>query len=81
MSQIALKMFYIDNSATVRSPSLSTIYRLGTNKKALSGMDNAHLVELMQNNWHQIEPELGRWRNILAIPWNRYKQLHMPGVT
>ncbi len=37
---------YIDNSATVHPPDLSSIYRLGTNKKALSDMDNAHLVEL-----------------------------------
>lgn len=38
--------FYIDNSAKVHTPKLSTIYRLGTNKKALSKVDNAHLVEL-----------------------------------
>ncbi len=37
---------YVDNSATVRTPLLSSIYRLGTNKKALSNVDNAHLVEL-----------------------------------
>lgn len=38
---------YADNSANVHTPNLSTIYRLGTNKKALSDMDNAHLVELV----------------------------------
>ncbi len=38
--------FYIDNSAKVHTPNLNTIYRLGTNKKALSDVDNAHLVEL-----------------------------------
>ncbi|MDB5185572.1 MAG: hypothetical protein JWL85_95 [Candidatus Saccharibacteria bacterium] len=37
---------YADNSANVHSPTLSSIYRLGTNKKALSDVDNAHLVEL-----------------------------------
>jgi DNA invertase Pin-like site-specific DNA recombinase len=37
---------YANNSANVHTPSLSTIYRLGTNKKALSDVDNAHLVEL-----------------------------------
>lgn len=38
---------YIDNDANVHTPNLSSIYRLGTNKKALSGLDNAHLVELV----------------------------------
>ena len=38
--------FYIDNYAKVHTPNLSSIYRLGTNKKALSELDNAHLVEL-----------------------------------
>ena len=38
---------YADNSAKVHTPKLSSIYRLGTNKKALSNVDNAHLVELV----------------------------------
>jgi len=38
--------FYVDSSAKVHTPKLSTIYRLGTNKKALSELDNAHLEEL-----------------------------------
>ncbi len=38
---------YVDNAAKVHTPNLSNIYTLGTNKKALSGMDNAHLVELV----------------------------------
>ena len=37
---------YVDNAAKVHTPNLSSIYRLGTNKKALSKLDNAHLVEL-----------------------------------
>lgn len=37
---------YIDNSAKVHTPNLSTIYRLGTNKKAPEMVSNAHLVEL-----------------------------------
>ena len=37
---------YADNFANVHTPNLSSIYRLGTNKKALSNVDNAHLVEL-----------------------------------
>ncbi len=37
---------YADNSVKVHTPNLSTIYRLGINKKALSKLDNAHLVEL-----------------------------------
>jgi hypothetical protein len=42
------------------------------NKKAPANAD-AFLVEHIQNNWHQIESELGRWRNILVVPWNKYK--------
>ena len=37
---------YADNSAKVHSPNLSSIYRLGTNKKALSNVDNAFVEEL-----------------------------------
>lgn len=37
---------YMDNTAKVHPTNLSSIYRLGTNKKALSNLDNAHLVEL-----------------------------------
>lgn len=37
---------YVDNFGKVRPLHLSSIYRLGTNKKALSKVDNAHLVEL-----------------------------------
>ncbi len=37
---------YADNSAKVHTPQLSSIYRLGTNKKALENASNAHLVEL-----------------------------------
>ena len=37
---------YADNSAIVHTPNLSSIYRLGTNKKALENASNAHLEEL-----------------------------------
>jgi len=37
---------YADNSATIRTPQLSSIYRLGTNKKALENASKAHLEEL-----------------------------------
>jgi hypothetical protein len=39
------------------------------------------MVELVLENWHQIEPELGRWKDILVIPWNRHRQLQVTGVT
>ena len=48
------------------------------NKKALENASNALLVELVQNNWHLIEQELGRWRDILTVPWNRYKRTYVP---
>lgn len=37
---------YVDNVTKVHTPNLSSIYTLGTNKKALSNVDNAHLEEL-----------------------------------
>jgi hypothetical protein len=37
------------------------------------------MVEHVQNNWHQIYEELGRWRGILTIPWDRYKESGFPG--
>lgn len=37
---------YMDNTTNVHPSELSSIYRLGTNKKALSNLDNAHLEEL-----------------------------------
>jgi hypothetical protein len=41
-------------------------------------MDNAHLVVLIQNNWHQIEAELGRWREMLMVPWTRAENNYVP---
>lgn len=38
--------FYIDNSAKVHTPNLSTIYRLGTNKKDLDEVNFSNMVEL-----------------------------------
>lgn len=38
--------FYIDNSAKVHTPKLSTIYRLGTNKNDPNGVDFNKMVEL-----------------------------------
>ena len=39
--------FYIDNSAKVHTPKLSTIYRLGTNKNDPNGVDFNKMVELV----------------------------------
>ena len=36
----------MNNSAIVHTPNLSSIYRLGTNKKALEDTSNAFMVEL-----------------------------------
>ena len=38
--------FYVDNSAKVHTPNLSTIYRLGTNKNDPNGVDFTKMVEL-----------------------------------
>ncbi len=38
--------FYIDNSAKVHTPKLSTIYRVGTNKKDLIEVNFSNMVEL-----------------------------------
>ncbi len=39
--------FYVDNSAKVHTPQLSTIYRLGTNKKDPEGSNFDNMVELV----------------------------------
>lgn len=36
------------------------------------------MVELIQNNWHQLESELRRWWDILAVPWARAKNKQIP---
>jgi hypothetical protein len=46
--------------------SRSTIYRLGTNKKALSDVDNAHLVEHLEKSLHLLMPEYIRWQDIIG---------------
>jgi len=38
--------FYVDNSAKVHTPKLSTIYTLGTNKNDPNGIDFNNMVEL-----------------------------------
>ena len=35
------------------------------------------MVELVQNNWHQIYKELVRWREILGTEWNRDKRVYI----
>jgi hypothetical protein len=37
------------------------------------------MVEHIENNWHQIYEELGRWRGILGIHWDRFKLTRIPG--
>ncbi len=39
---------YVDNSANVHTPNLSTIYRLGTNKKGLDKANSTEMVELAE---------------------------------
>lgn len=36
------------------------------------------LVELVQNIWPQIVEELGRWRQILLVPWARVNTGNVP---
>ena len=36
------------------------------------------MEEHIKNNWHQIYAELGRWRDILTVPWMRYKNTYVP---
>jgi hypothetical protein len=43
-------------------------------------MDNAHLVELVAKNWHHLEPQLRRWKEILTIPRSRTKNNYVPWV-
>jgi hypothetical protein len=43
------------------------IYTLGTNKKALSDKDNAHLVEHLENSSPLIFEELQRWRYLSGM--------------
>jgi hypothetical protein len=64
----------VDPTGIVYTPKMSTIYSLQEAKSDSKVAKNANMVELIQKNWHQIEPELGRWRDIIATPWNRYKQ-------
>lgn len=59
----------INNSATVRPHKLSSIYRLGSNKKALSNSDNAHLEEHIEKSSPLIVEEIARWRDLL---WEDY---------
>jgi len=52
------------------------VQKIGTKKTRHEG--RILLVELVQKNWHQIEPELSRWKDILAVPWNRAKNNYVP---
>lgn len=36
------------------------------------------LVGQLEKSWHQIEEELGRWREILYVEWTRYKSREIP---
>jgi hypothetical protein len=38
------------------------------------------MVEHVENNWHQIYEELGRWMDILDISWDRNKLLKIPST-
>lgn len=64
---------YMDNSAIVHPSHLSSIYRLGTNKKALSNVDNAHLVEHLEKSTPLIFEEIRRWRYLLWDDYIEYK--------
>ena len=38
------------------------------------GRDFYRVVDLVENNWHQIVEELRRWRGILSSEWKLYKE-------
>lgn len=58
--------FFVDNSAKVHIPKLSTIYTLGANKNDPNGVDFNNIVELIENNLHPITEELKRWQLIIG---------------
>ena len=61
-------LILVSPDAKVYTPLLSPIYTLSTNKKAPENASYAHLVELIQNNWPQIEHELIIWKGVLTVP-------------
>jgi DNA repair exonuclease SbcCD ATPase subunit len=62
----------------VGTSQLSALYSLKPNKKDLRNDRKSLLEELIQDNWHPIELELGHWREVLAIPWMRAKNNYVP---
>jgi DNA invertase Pin-like site-specific DNA recombinase len=70
-----------NHAKKVGTPLISPIYSLQPNKKDLRYSRKSLMEELILKNWHQIEPELERWKELLLVPWNRHKQLQTPGVT
>lgn len=36
------------------------------------------MVDLVQKNWHQIEDEQKRWKDLLYVEWDRYKSGYIP---
>ena len=55
---------------------ISLLYSLQANKKALRNDRKALMVELVDESWHQIVEELGRWRGLIPMPSQRRSTIH-----
>jgi hypothetical protein len=62
----------MNNSAILHPFKLGTIYILGTNKKVLSGIDNAHLVEHLEKSSPLITEKMTRLHDLLWDDWIDY---------
>ena len=54
------------------TPEISELYRLAARKKDTEVSENSLMVQDVGKCLHEIEAEISRWRNILAVEYAQY---------
>lgn len=64
--------FILGADKKVYTPEISPLIRLAAKKKDTVVSEKSHMVQHLEKSFHEISGEIGRWRDILAVPYQEY---------
>ena len=63
---------YVTENRKMYTQNISPIFSGGGNKKDLSETEKSFMVQVVGKCLHEIEAEISRWRDILAVEYAQY---------